>query len=86
MYILEEAKRLDLGIEQFQVEQRGYDDFLIRVVPGSGYDGRARQLVRTRIHDRFDPAARVEFAEVASIARERSGKLRLIIGYRGDAG
>jgi len=86
MYIFEEAKRLDLGIEQFQVEQRGHDDFLIRIVPGRGYDERARQLVRTRIQGRFDPTARVEFAEVASIARERSGKLRLIIGYRGDAG
>lgn len=86
MYIFEEAKRLGLGIEQFQVEQRSYDNFLVRVVPGRGYDERLRQLVRTRIEDCFDPAARVEFEEVASIARERSGKLRLIIGYHVDAG
>ncbi len=84
MYIFEEAMRLDLGIEQFQVEQRGYDDFLIRIVPGGGYDERAREFVRSQVQGRFDPTARVEFAEVASIERERSGKLRLIIGYRGE--
>jgi phenylacetate-CoA ligase len=80
MYILEEVKQRSLGIDQFQVVQRDFDHFTIRVRPGQGYGADTEALVRRRIQDGYGEYAQIEFERVDSIARERSGKLRLIVG------
>lgn len=79
MYILEEVKQRSLGIDQFQVVQRDFDHFTIRVKTGPGYGAATEAFVRQRIHEGYGPAS-VDFEPVDMIARESSGKLRLIIG------
>jgi phenylacetate-coenzyme A ligase PaaK-like adenylate-forming protein len=80
MYIFEDAKQRSLGIDQFQVVQRDFDHFTIRVRPGQDYSAETEAFVRQRIQDGYGPYAQVEFQRVDAIEREASGKLRLIIG------
>jgi phenylacetate-CoA ligase len=79
MYILEEVKQRSLGIDQFQVLQRDFDHFTIRVQAGAGYGLETEAFVRRRILEGYGPA-QVDFERVDVIKRESSGKLRLIIG------
>ena len=80
MYIFEDAKKRGLGIDAFQVVQQDTDNFLIRVKPGAGYSDGSERFVTERIRHGYGNYARVHFESVESITRERSGKLRLIIG------
>jgi phenylacetate-CoA ligase len=80
MYILEEAKQRGLGINQFQVVQRDVEHFTIRVVAGPSYGADAESFVRRRLREGYGAYAQVAFERVDAIAREPSGKLRLIIG------
>lgn len=80
MYVFEEAQRLGYGIRQFQVLQEGPARFRVRLVPGSGYDPRAEDLVAERIRAQVDPNAAICFEHVQEIQREQSGKIRLIVG------
>ena len=84
MYIFEEVKQRALGVDQFQVIQHDFDRFTIRVRAGQGYGEETEAFVRRRIQEGYGAYANVEFQRVPSIERERSGKLRLIIG-RGPA-
>jgi len=80
MYIFEDALRQHLGVRQFQVVQRDFDDFLVRFVPNDDYNGGIEELVESRLREKVDPEARVTLEQVENIERERSGKIRLIVG------
>lgn len=84
MYIFEEAKRMKLGAEAFQVLQRDYDDFQIKVVPGPSYCRQTEEYIFKKIREDFDPEAKVEFVQVAKIERAASGKMRVVIGMKKD--
>ncbi len=80
MYIFEDLRRQAAGIRQFQVEQTDLDAFTVRIVRADGYDPACEQLVVDRFHEHVDPEARLTFQYVEAIAREASGKLRVIKG------
>ncbi len=82
MYVFEDLRRQGADIRQFQVEQVDYDRFEVRIVPGRAYDPACEELLRERIRSFVDPEAVVQVDYVETIARERSGKLRLIKGLR----
>jgi phenylacetate-CoA ligase len=80
MYIFEEAKRRDLGIGQFQVIQTALNAFHMRIVPEKGYGPETERFITEQINDSFHAEAKVSFEHVDVIRRERSGKLRVIVG------
>lgn len=80
MYIFEDLRRRGEAIRQFQVLQRELDRFEVRIVPDPGYNESCEEEIRTRIRQRVDAGAKVDFVYVDTIAREKSGKLRLIKG------
>ena len=79
VYIFEEAKRNNLGVEAFQVVQLDNDKFRIKVVAGPHYGKRAEEFVKTKMREDFDPKVQVEFEKVDSIDRESSGKMRVVV-------
>jgi len=84
LYIMEDLKRKQIGIKQFQVIQTDWDDFLIRVVPGERYEQAAQEYIDYTIRNRISENAKVRFALVERIEREKSGKMRLVIGFHPD--
>jgi len=82
MYIFEGLQREGIGLRQFQVSQLDIGKFLIRVVPENDFDEAAREKVIAKIHEHVDRDAHVQFEMVESIPRERSGKMRVIVGIQ----
>lgn len=80
MYILEEVKRRGLGVRSFQVIQEDYDNFTVRLQPGDGYGVETEKLIKDRIWTGYGNYAKINIVRVDKIDRERSGKVRLIIG------
>ena len=80
MYIFEEVKQKALGVQRFQVIQHDFDHFTIRVQPGPGYGPETEAFVRRRVAESYGAYAQIAFERVDAVERERSGKLRLIIG------
>ncbi len=80
LYIFEEIKRNGTGIRQFQVVQRDWDKFLVRLVIGNDFKEETKNFIRRRINEEIDPRAEVVFEIVNEIQREKSGKMRLIVG------
>jgi phenylacetate-CoA ligase len=80
MYIFEDIRRSGVGIKQFQVEQVDLENILVRIVPGLDFQDSTKETIQTQIRQNIDPAIRVRFQMVKEIPREKSGKLRLIIG------
>lgn len=85
MYIFEEVKRRNLGIRSFQVIQEDFDNIVVKIVPANEYDAEAESLIRTRIQDGYGKDAEITFVRVSEIPRERSGKMRLIVGMKSSA-
>jgi len=87
LYIFEEIRRRGPGIRQFQCIQRAPDRFHVKVVREEGYSSEHEALITRRFRENIHPSAQVDFEYVPSIARERSGKMRLIVGLpRTDKG
>lgn len=84
MYIFEDAQRSNLGIQAFQVIQKSWRSFVIKIVPGGGYGLATEEFITRRIRDQFDPDVVVHFEIVGEIPRAASGKMRLIIGMGED--
>lgn len=82
MYIFEEAKRNNLGVGAFQVIQIDYDRLKIKIKPEPGYSEKTERLIRNRIANGFGGDVKIVFEKVNRIAREPSGKMRLIVGMR----
>jgi phenylacetate-CoA ligase len=66
------------GIELYQVEQRSRDEILVRVVAGTEFDADEQASLIRALRERVGEAMRITIACVGSIARERSGKFRVI--------
>jgi phenylacetate-CoA ligase len=80
MYIFEEAKKKGLGVRAFQVVQEDYDNFNIKIQPHNGYGRDTEQLIKDRIWQGYGRSAKINFTMVDEITREKSGKMRLIVG------
>jgi phenylacetate-CoA ligase len=80
MYIFEEVKRENLGIGSFQVVQKDFEHFIVKVVPTSGYRAETERLISERIRQGYGSYAQISFVPVSEIGREPSGKMRLIVG------
>jgi phenylacetate-CoA ligase len=80
MYIFEDARQRHLGIDAFQVVQTDYDHVVVKVVPTGDYGDRSEAFVRERIRAGLGPTVDVSFDRVSEIRREKSGKMRLVVG------
>ena len=82
IYMVEQAQRLRLGIDAFQVIQSGLNELTLNIVPGEGYGGDTRAFVRSYLQERFDPDVKLSLRTVDRIERERSGKMRVVVGLQ----
>jgi phenylacetate-CoA ligase len=82
MYMIEQATRLCLGIDAFQVIQSGLNELTLKIVPGKGYGSATEAFVRNYLQERFHPAVKLSLQVVDHIERERSGKMRVVIGLK----
>jgi phenylacetate-CoA ligase len=80
MYIFEDARIRGLGVDAFQVVQHDYDHVTVRIVPSKEFGNVSETFIRQRIRDGLGEFVDVAFERVAAIERERSGKMRLIVG------
>jgi len=80
MYIFEDAQRRGLGVGQFQVIQEELASLLIRVVPMPGYSDRTERFLIEGVRAQMGQAMKVRVEQTPKIERERSGKMRLIVG------
>ena len=81
MYVFEEAKAQGMPLGQFQVIQRSIDDFLVKIVPASGFDQKTHTAaIAKRMRQFLGEGITVDFEMCASISREQSGKMRVIVG------
>ena len=81
MYIFEEAQRHEIGIAQFQVRQTRRDALHILVVPApNGFKPDAQQILVERIRTLLGGSMHIEVTRTDHIERERSGKMRVIVG------
>ena len=80
LYIMEDSKRMNLGVDAFQVIQIDYDKLKIKIVPGESYNQNTENFIRNRIRDGFGHDTYIEFDKVEFIPREKSGKMRVVVG------
>jgi len=76
MYVIEDARKRNLNISQFQIIQTAEDALTVRLVPDLHHSPDTEKFIRDRIAPRTGMS--VTFELVSSITREESGKLRLI--------
>lgn len=82
VYIFEEAKRKNLGVDAFQVVQKDYSKFNIKIVAGLGYSRATEEFVKAKFFKGLDPKAKIDFELVEKIEREPSGKMRVVVGLQ----
>lgn len=80
MYIFEAARVRNLGVDAFQVIQHDYERLTVKVVTSAEYGPASEVFIRERIQAGLGARTEIMFELVNSIPRERSGKLRLVIG------
>ena len=80
LYVFQEVKRKNLGITAFQVVQNDLEHLVMKVVVNERYGSETETLVRKLIQEAFGEYVHVAFDKVAEIPRERSGKMRLVVG------
>jgi phenylacetate-CoA ligase len=87
MYVFEEAQRHDVGIAQFQARQESARSLRVLVVPApQGFSLKSEQALIRRIHELLGDGMHVEINRVDQIERERSGKMRVIVGLTAHDG
>jgi phenylacetate-CoA ligase len=80
MYIFEDARERGLGVDAFQVVQHDFEHVTVRIVPSAAYASSSETFIRERIKAGLGSQVEVSFECVPTIPREKSGKLRLVIG------
>jgi phenylacetate-CoA ligase len=80
MYIFEDTRRQGLGVDAFQVVQHDYDHLTVKVVPATEFGAASETFIRDRIRAGLGDTVDVAFERVSEIRREKSGKMRLVIG------
>jgi phenylacetate-CoA ligase len=81
MYIFEEVERNNLGVARFQVKQLDFNNIVVKIVPSENYDKySSEKLVTELARKHLGDNVKISFENVNEIIREKSGKMRLIIG------
>ena len=83
MYIFEEAEKKGYGVEKFQVVQLNLQTILIEIVHSVMYNKvKFENLLVDYISKNLGEDVDVNFETVDDILREKSGKLRWIVGIK----
>ena len=80
LYMVEDIKRTGAIINGYQVEQKSLDKIVISIIAEDLDFEIAKKYLTMKIHDTFDRDIEIEFYKKDFIAREQSGKLRVIKG------
>jgi phenylacetate-CoA ligase len=67
------------GLDQMQIVQNDFDDFLVRIVPGREFNDAVTKALTAYLRGIFGDMVRVDFKLVAEIQPEASGKYRFSI-------
>lgn len=78
LYMVEDAKKMNMHIQGYQVEQTAIDILTINIVADDFDYENIKVYLADRIRLSFDSDTIVNFNKVQSIKRESSGKLRVI--------
>ena len=78
MYIFEDIKDTIGGIKQFQVVQENLDSLHIKIVKQDDYNKATEKNIDSNIRSRLHVNMKTRYEYVDEIAREKSGKLRLV--------
>lgn len=79
MYLLEEMKRKNMGVKQFQIIQESREKLRIRILWDNNSSAGAISFIEHALHEQLGKNIEFEFETVKNIPREKSGKIRLII-------
>ncbi|WP_375169920.1 phenylacetate--CoA ligase family protein [Marinobacter sp.] len=78
IYIFENIQKQGAVFSQFQVVQESPTDFKVIIVPGKEYSDRHRQGIIDEFRKKLDRNVKVDINLVENIAREASGKMRVV--------
>ncbi len=80
MYVMEAAEKKKLGIVKFQIVQKSLTSIQVRIVPGTTYNDDSEKFIIKGIKRDLPDNIDVHVVLVKEIHREKSGKMRLIVG------
>lgn len=78
LYMIEDAKKLNLPVRGYQIEQVSLEKMIINLVVDDSIFSKVKIFLENRIKNNFDASIEVVFNKVSLIKREASGKLRVI--------
>ena len=78
IYVFEELQQAHHTFGQFQIIQRAIDKLDIYIIPNNNWTSAMETLIKTGIHEKIDPEFQLNFLKVDEIAREKSGKMRVV--------
>ncbi len=81
LYILEGCRNSGLDIRGMQVIQKSHEEIEIKIVADSDFQ-RIKEFFTAKLSADFDEKSKLTFTRVSEIERERSGKMRLIVGCK----
>ncbi|HST60832.1 MAG TPA: hypothetical protein VLK84_19175 [Longimicrobium sp.] len=73
------------GIAASQIVQESVDHFVLKLVPGEGYDAGQAQVAVNALHERVGADVRVDVQVVDDLPRGANGKLRAVVSKVGSA-
>lgn len=78
LYMIEDAKKLDMPVRGYQIEQVSLDLMVVNLVVDDLVFPKVKEFLENRVKNNFDASVEITFNQVSSINREASGKLRVI--------
>ncbi|OZY87699.1 hypothetical protein CBP51_12280 [Cellvibrio mixtus] len=78
LYMIEDAKKLDMPVKGYQVEQVALGQMVINLVVDDLFFSKIKFFLENKIKNNFDDSIEIVFNKVPHINREASGKLRVI--------
>lgn len=78
LYMIEDAKKENLPVQGYQVEQHAFDELTISIVADELVYKAVTSYLENRILGSFDSDVKISFRKVDAISREASGKLRVV--------
>jgi phenylacetate-CoA ligase len=82
LYLVEDAKRLGLGIQAAQFIETSPLHLKVRIVAGSLAIEKIERFLQEKLIDGFDASVQVEVDQVERIEREASGKMRVVVSMK----
>lgn len=73
------------GVKQYRMIQKSFDQLLVEILPGNGFNGDTVQKIKTHVIEVMGPGLRVDVHPVDNIPKQKSGKLRRVISEIGKS-